>query len=141
MKSMTYEQAYGYVLAGFFPNPADIDTIVELQDIFGRLPYNFNISLLADDKTCKNAIKLFSMIWHDETVESMIKAMMSLQANNTEANILRATIERNTAKIKELTSEIEAATVKLERTEREIKLKTNLYDITNWLPGGRYSKD
>ena len=100
MRKMTTEQARNYILAGFFPvtpaesgetghNPAltysYLKEITELEDIFNGFPTTFCASLLADNKYCGNAQKLFSMIWDDLDITAL--NMIACRIVNTKADI------------------------------------------------------
>ena len=71
MRKMTEEQARCYIKAGYFPKENEAEAICDLQDVFGHLPYKFNLNLLADEdvEIRVNARKLFYIIWSKETVE------------------------------------------------------------------------
>lgn len=71
IKTMTPEQAKAYVKAGFFPDALSHQSLFDLRDAFGHLPYDFNVGLLADDETCENAAKLFELIWDHTTFTCM----------------------------------------------------------------------
>lgn len=71
MRKMTEEQAKYFIKAGYFPKENETEAICDLQDVFGHLPYKFNLNLLADKdvEIRVNARKLFYIIWSKDTVE------------------------------------------------------------------------
>lgn len=138
MKSMTCEQAYNYVLAGYFPERSDINSIVDLQDIFGHLPYSFCIALLNNDETTNNAMNLFQRIWDMTTIKGMIASVDRLHSNKISREIIVEQIKEAEYKIAALQSQIKTNTYELAKIENEIKNKSRLYNAKEWLPGGSW---
>lgn len=98
MRKMTEEQAKIYIKAGYFPKETETEAICDLQDVFGHLPYKFNLNLLVDkDLDIRiNARKLFYLIWSKDTVDSYVaEANKYLDALDTRKVLLEALEKAN----------------------------------------------
>ena len=71
MMNMTTTQAKDYIRVGFFPCVTERASIIDLQDIFGHLPYHFVKNLFIDEDPIirANSEKLFRIIWPKDDVD------------------------------------------------------------------------
>lgn len=130
MKSMTRRQAYNYIMAGFFPKKDDIDSIVDLQDIFGHQTYWFILSLLINEETKENALTLFNLIWSETEVDSLLRSVNNYYqeqadyVNNCyEIRTLKNEIIERERKIEQLTFENDKLSKQLDKQKALLTLQ------------------
>ena len=75
MRRMTIEEAKHYILAGYFPKENEVESICDLQDVFGNLSYWKIIGFAgSEDETLReNTKKLLRLIWSEEMAERVIR--------------------------------------------------------------------
>ena len=103
MRSMTEEQAINYIRAGYYPKETEIEAICDLQDVFGHLPYQFNLNLLAaaESEIKVNAERLFRLIWNKEDVDSYVKLANKYLENVARRDVLAAELDKVQREINE----------------------------------------
>ena len=106
MRSMTEEQAINYIKAGYYPNDTEIEAICDLQDVFGHLPYKFNLNLLANDELKVNAEKLFRLIWNKDDVDHYVELANKYTENLNKLDSLYVQLSAIQKEINEISSDI-----------------------------------
>lgn len=129
MKSMTRKQAYNYIMAGFFPKRDDIDSIVDLQDIFGHQSYWFILGLLANDETKENALKLFELIWNKSMVDSLLKTVNNYYQEQADYVNNCYTIRELKNKVLDIEKQIEQLEQKNINLNKQIEMSKKLLTL------------
>ncbi len=110
MEQITERQALLFVKAGIFPEAAETQSVIRLQDIFGKLRYRFVNGLLADNdtETRENALRLYKILWDDTQVSSMVKSAERYIREKKEFLELQKELEEKQKRAQELERNIKS---------------------------------
>lgn len=118
MKTMTKAEFKNFVMSGYFPTSNE--DIADLQDIFGSLPYWYNISLLICEKTKDNMITLCNKLLHPDDFNHLVKKAKDHAEELARRKELEAKIAEMEKELKAINSSTDAVSSYLHQIEVEV---------------------
>lgn len=104
MKTMTKAEFKNFVMSGYFPT--NNEDIADLQDIFGKLPYWYHISLLVSNETRHNMIQLCQKLLNENDFITTLDKANVITMEIARANELEETIAELEKRIADMQKEL-----------------------------------